>query len=231
MIQVIKSEERHAADFGWLKTHWHFSFGDYWDPTNVSFGPLRVFNDDVVEAGKGFGMHPHRDMEIVTYVIDGELEHKDHIGNRGVVRGGEVQVMSAGKGIMHAEYEHSGTRPVRLMQLWIEPRSKGGKPRWEQKQFSVEERKGRLLPVVSGGEGQTLRIDQDATIYVSNVPAGERVVHRTGAGRRVYLYAIGGEVSVNGKEVREGDQARIEGETQLDVVASKDAELVLIDLP
>lgn len=231
MIKVIQSEERYAADFGWLKTHWHFSFGDYYDPANVSFGPLRVFNDDVVEPGKGFGMHPHKDMEIVTYVIDGELEHKDHLGNRGVVHAGEVQVMSAGKGIVHAEFEHSGVRPVRLMQLWIEPRAKGSKPRWEQKQYAVEERRGKLLPVVSGSVDGPPRIDQDATIYVSNLPAGERVAHRTEAGRKVYVYVISGDATVNGQALHDGDQARIEGETQLDVVAGKEAELVLIDLP
>lgn len=231
MIDVIKSADRHQADFGWLQTNWHFSFGEYYDPKNVSFGPLRVFNDDVVQPGKGFDLHPHKDMEIITYVIDGQLEHKDHLGNRGVVQPGEVQVMSAGKGIMHAEYNPSPEQPVRLMQIWVMPRTKGSKPRWEQKQFSQADRLNRWLPVVSGRQDGTLAIDQDATVFVSSLPATHRAVHRTEAGRKVYLYVISGEVTLNNQALSAGDQARIEGETQLDVVSVKDAELILLDLP
>ena len=137
-VQVIRSGERYHADHGWLDTRWHFSFADYQDPDNVHFGPLRVFND-VVRGGGGFDMHPHRDMEIITYVISGRLEHKDHLGNRGLVHPGEVQVMSAGRGIVHAEFNASQTEPVRLLQLWVLPRHTGLKPRWEQRQFTPVE--------------------------------------------------------------------------------------------
>src|SRR5215204_6525543 len=137
-VQVIRSDERHHADHGWLDTRWHFSFADYHDPENVHYGPLRVFNDDVVQGGGGFDLHPHRDMEIITYVIDGELAHQDSTGNRGVVRSGEVQVMSAGKGIFHAEHNASAEKPVRLLQIWIQPKNHGNQPRWEQRQFGKD---------------------------------------------------------------------------------------------
>jgi redox-sensitive bicupin YhaK (pirin superfamily) len=233
MISTIKSDERHYQDHGWLQTRWHFSFSDYHDPENVNFGPLRVFNDDVVQPGQGFGMHPHKDMEIITYVLEGQLEHRDHLGNRGVINPGEVQVMSAGKGIMHSEFNHSKETPVHLLQLWVIPRSRGNKPRWEQKQFAPEERRGKLLPVVSG-DGTipgTLGIDQDAAIYVSSLKSGESVKHAIGAGRRAFLFVISGRLSVNGKEHFAGDQARIEETDSLELVASEDAELILLDLP
>ncbi len=148
MIRITPSSERHFGDHGWLQANWHFSFGDYHDADNMNWSALRVFNDDIVQPGGGFPMHPHRDMEIVTYVVDGQLEHRDHLGNRGIVHPGEVQVMSAGKGITHAEYNASKHEPAKLMQLWIMPRNKGNQPRWEQKQFTPEQRQGKLLPVV-----------------------------------------------------------------------------------
>jgi redox-sensitive bicupin YhaK (pirin superfamily) len=240
MINIIKSTDRHYSDFGWLQTYWHFSFGDYVDPKNESFGALRVFNDDVVQPGRGFDLHPHRDMEIITYVTEGALEHKDNQGNRGVVRAGEVQVMSAGKGILHAEYNASKTDPVRLMQIWITPRAKGNKPQWSQRSFSREERLSRWLPAVTnqapgahlGGTngGVGLTIDQDANVLISSLPATHRAVHRTDKSRKVYLFVISGQVTANGQILEKGDQARIEGETQLDVVATSDAELILLDL-
>jgi len=131
MTQLIRSSDRYHKDAGWLQANWHFAFADYHDPDNVQFGPLRVFNDDVIHPSQGFGLHPHKDMEIISYVVSGQLEHQDHLGNRGVVHPGEVQVMSAGKGIMHGERNPSATDPVRLLQIWILPRNKGGKPRWE----------------------------------------------------------------------------------------------------
>lgn len=232
MIKVIKADERHHADLGWLSTHWHFSFNDYYDPANVHWGPLRVFNDDVIQPGGGFDPHPHRDMEIVTYVLDGELEHRDNQGNTGVVRPGEIQVMSAGTGIVHSEYNHSKERPVHLLQLWIMPRTKGRKPRWEQRHFARTERAGRLLPVVSAGNlPGTLAIDQDATISVSALRAGEQAVHRTRAGRRAYLFVISGALEVNGTALAAGDQARIADEPELALRAAEDAEVILLDLP
>jgi redox-sensitive bicupin YhaK (pirin superfamily) len=232
MISVIPSDQRHFGDMGWLQTYWHFSFGDYHDPKNMNWGALRVFNDDIVQPGGGFGMHPHRDMEIVTYVVEGELEHKDHLGNRGIVHPGEVQVMSAGKGIMHAEYNGSKEKPVHLMQLWILPRSRGGQPRWEQRRFSPEERAGRLLPVVSSGNVEgTLAIDQDATIYVSKLSPGEQVTHESGPDRHGYVFVISGAVTLNGRKLTVGDQARVQGEPQLKIVGEENAELIFLDLP
>src|SRR5678815_5686578 len=138
MIHVIPSDQRYRGDFGWLDTRWHFSFGDYYDPDNMNWSKLRVFNDDIVHGGGAFGMHPHRDMEIITYMVSGVLRHTDSIGNSDALRAGEVQVMSAGKGIMHSEANDSKTDPLRLLQIWIEPRTRGSKPRWEQKPFTHE---------------------------------------------------------------------------------------------
>ena len=232
MIKLIRSGERHHVDLGWLSTYWHFSFSDYHDPANLNWSSLRVFNDDVIRPGQGFGFHPHRDMEIITYVLQGELEHRDDRGNRGVVRPGEVQVMSAGTGIVHSEYNHSKAHPVHLLQLWIVPRSKGHVPRWEQKAFTPEERSGILLPVVSAGTtAGSLRIDQDATIFVSRLLAGQAVRHASRDGRHAYLFLIAGGLRVNGMSLAAGDQARIAGERTLTLEAEGDAEVILLDLP
>ena len=232
MIKVIKSEDRYHADFGWLSTYWHFSFDTYHDPANMNWGALRVFNDDVIQPGQGFGSHPHRDMEIVTYVLEEELEHRDSQGNVGVIHSGEVQVMSAGTGIVHSEYNHSKERPVHLLQLWIMPRTKGLKPRWEQRRFGLEERSETLLPVVSDGKVPgTLRIDQDATISVTALNAGQAVVHKSRPGRKAYVFVMAGELSLNGTPLNAGDQARIADEPELNLKAEEDAELILLDLP
>jgi quercetin 2,3-dioxygenase len=232
MIKIIPSNQRHHANFGWLDTHWHFSFDSYYDPENISWGALRVFNDDVIEPAQGFGMHPHRDMEIVTYVLSGELEHQDSKGNRGVVHPGEVQVMSAGTGITHSEYNHSREKPVRLVQLWILPRTKRLNPRWEQKGFSLDERTGKLLPVVSAGDlAGTLTIDQDAKIYVSALKGGQEVIHRSQRGRKAYLFVTEGGAEVNGSALAPGDQAKIADEPELKIQTQQGAELMLLDLP
>lgn len=232
MIKVIKSEDRYHADMGWLSTYWHFSFDTYYDPANMNWGALRVFNDDVVLPGQGFGSHPHRDMEIITYVLEGELEHRDSQGNTGVIHPGEVQVMSAGTGIVHSEYNHSQDHPVHLLQLWILPRTKGLTPRWEQRQFTSADRSGTLLPVVSPGDiPGTLAIDQDATICVSTLHAGQAVVHRSRAARKAYLFVIGGVLTVNGIRLAAGDQGRIANEAELTLKAAEDAELIFLDLP
>jgi hypothetical protein len=231
MIDIIPSSQRHHSDAGWLSTYWHFSFSDYYDPKNMNWGDLRVFNDDVIQGGGGFGMHPHRDMEIITYVVKGQLEHQDHLGNKGLVHPGEVQVMSAGRGIMHAEYNASETEPVHLMQLWVIPRKKGSVPRWEQKQFTPEQRQGKLLAVVSSGNlPGTLAIDQDATIYVSSLKPGQQVTHEN-KGAHAYLFVIDGNVTLNGKPLAKGDQARVANEKHLEIRAGADAELILLDLP
>jgi len=232
VIKILKAKERHHRDLGWLSTYWHFSFDDYYDPANTNWGALRVFNDDIIQPGQGFGAHPHRDMEIVTYVLDGELEHQDNQGNRGVIRVGEFQVMSAGTGIVHAEYNHSRERPVHLLQLWITPRTKGLPPRWEQRQFTVEDRMGKLLPAVSRGDvPATLIFDQDAVIYVSSLGAGQEVTHKSRPGRKAYLFVITGSLTVNGTPVAAGDQARIADEPELVLQATEAAELIFLDLP
>ena len=232
MISIIKSADRYHADHGWLQTYWHFSFGDYHDPENMNWSALRVFNDDIVQPGGGFPMHPHRDMEIVTYVVSGELEHADRLGNRGIVHPGEVQVMSAGKGIVHSEANPSSQNPVHLMQIWLLPRKKGNPPRWEQKQFPPSDRDGKLLAVVPSGDVPgTLSIDQDATIYVSQLIAGQKVVHASKAGRHAYLFVISGSLTLNGQKLSAGDQARIADETKLEMTAAKEAELIFLDLP
>ncbi len=232
MIQVIKSEDRYHANHGWLDTRWHFSFDRYYDPNNMNWGALRVFNDDVIQPGRGFGSHPHRDMEIITYVLEGELEHKDSEGHTGVIHPGEVQVMSAGTGIVHSEYNQSKQRPVHLLQLWVLPRTKSLKPRWAQRQFSLAERSGKLLPVVSSGQiDGTLKIDQDAAIYVSALEADAGLAHESRPGRKGYLFVIAGHVDVNGVSLAPGDQARIADEPQLKLKAAENAELIFLDLP
>jgi quercetin 2,3-dioxygenase len=235
MINVIPCNKRHFQDFGWLQARWHFSFGDYMDPENLNWGPLRVFNDDIVQPGQGFGRHPHRDMEIVTYVIDGQLEHGDNLGNTGVINPGEIQVMRAGKGILHSEFNHSKERPVRLLQLWILPRTRGLTPAWAQKQFSRAERAGRLLQVVGPsetGEGNgVMTIDQDASIYVAALEPGQTVRHESKPGRKAYLFVIDGSATVNGQPLQKGDQARIADEPSLAIEAAQATELILLDLP
>ncbi len=232
MIKVIGSEDRHHVDAGWLDARWHFSFSDYNDPDNVNWGPLRVFNDDVVQPGGGFEMHRHRDMEIITYVLEGELEHRDHLGHREVLGPGEVQVMSAGKGIIHAEMNPSTTNPVHLLQLWIIPRTWGGEPRYEQRPFDETQRRGRLLPVVSAGDvADTIAIDQDATIYISSLNAGDRLTHTAKPDRHAYLFVTKGSLVVNGSIVNAGDQLRAKDEVELKIDAQNDAELILLDLP
>jgi redox-sensitive bicupin YhaK (pirin superfamily) len=230
MIQVIPSAERHHKDFGWLSTRWHFSFDSYYDPNNIQWGALRVFNDDVVQPGQGFGTHGHRDMEIISYVLEGALAHADSLGTQHVLKAGEVQVMSAGAGIRHSEYNASETETVHFLQLWILPRTRGTKPRWEQRGFGS--RAGKLLPVVSSGSiPDTLTIDQDATIYLSELASGQEVMHASAPGRKAYLFVIRGAVDVNGHSLRSGDQGRVEGEPELRIRATEDAELMLLDLP
>lgn len=232
MIRVIPADQRYHADFGWLSTYWHFSFSDYYDPGNVNWGALRVFNDDTVQPGQGFGSHSHRDMEIITVVLEGALEHKDSLGNVGVLRPGEVQVMSAGSGIAHSEYNYSKTDPLHFHQLWILPRRKGSKPRWEQREFPAPPRTGKLLPVVSSGEiAGTLAIDQDAQIYLSRLQGDQQAVHSSRPGRRAYLFVIRGAVELNGERLAQSDQARVADETQLTMRAQGEAEFILLDLP
>ncbi|MDP9172252.1 MAG: pirin family protein [Planctomycetota bacterium] len=232
MITVIPSESRYYANHGWLEARWHFSFGDYFDRRNMNWSALRVFNDDIIHGGGGFDLHPHRDMEIITVVLDGALRHQDNLGNNGIIRPGEVQVMSAGTGIIHAEHNDSPTQPLHLMQIWLTPAHRGNAPRWEQKQFEQKNRAAALMPVVSNGDiPGTLKIDQDATIFLSTLTAGQQVTRQVGADRSAYLFVINGNVELNGKSLAEGDQGRIAEERELRISVRKDAEFILLDLP
>jgi redox-sensitive bicupin YhaK (pirin superfamily) len=232
VINIIKNDERYHFESDWLSTYWHFSFDRYYDPNNVGFGPLRVFNDDVVQPATGFPMHGHREMEIVTYVLDGELEHKDSTGGSGRIKAGEVQRMSAGLGIRHSEYNPSKDKPVHLLQIWITPSVARLEPSYEQLAFTKQQRTGRLLPVASGQNMPgTVKIHQDTTIYVSHIPAKEELRFPQTSARRIYLFVIEGELKLNGQTLGTGDQARIEGAGDLKFTATSASEIALIDLP
>lgn len=249
MLQIIPDAERYRFQSDWLDTRWHFSFDHYHDPKNISFGPLRVFNDDVIAPGGGFPMHSHREMEIVTYVISGTLEHRDSLGNTGQITPGEIQRMSAGTGIRHSEYNASETEPLHLVQLWILPAEDRLTPSWEQQRFSLEARTGKLLPIAvpvpsadaqqKGGNGKpessVVHIHQHASIYASLLRPGNSLTHLLGPGRRAYLFLVSGELSVNGKALHAGDQARVSRESSLQIASPAggpgSADFLLLDLP
>ncbi len=232
MFQLIKADDRFHRESDWLSAYWLFSFDRYYDPHNLSFGPLRVFNHDTVQGAAGFPTHAHREMEIVTYVLAGELAHKDSTGGHGIIHAGEVQRMTAGTGIAHSELNASETTPVRLLQMWVLPEHPGLVPSYEQRQFTPEERIGRLLPIASGRElPGAVKVHQDVTFYVSTVRPGDQLSHELKVGRRAFLYVIDGEISVNEQKLTSGDQARVTGEANLSMAASRDSELILIDLP
>jgi redox-sensitive bicupin YhaK (pirin superfamily) len=231
MIHIRKAAERGHFDHGWLDT-WHtFSFGDYFDPDNMGFRALRVINDDRVDPGQGFGMHGHRDMEIVTYVLEGALEHRDSMGNGSVLRPGELQRMSAGTGIRHSEFNPSRTEPVHLYQIWLLPARNGLKPSYEQRGFGEAERQGRLRLVASpdGADG-LLTIQQDARLYLSTLGAGQAVSHALPPGRHAWLQVLRGQVALNGQPLTEGDGAAVSAEKELDIRSDDGGEVLLFDL-
>lgn len=232
MIRIIPSEERFVGEHGWLTSRHSFSFAQYYDPDNIRFGPLRVFNEDIVQPGKGFGTHPHADMEIMSYVIDGVLEHKDSMGNTGLLRRGEVQRMTAGTGVTHSEYNHSDEEPVHFLQIWFLPEKKGLKPSWEQKDFHPEKRPNRWVTVVSREpEGDALSIHQDVKVHLAWLEPGKELSYRQDPGRRMYLFVIRGEIVLNGEHgMKRGDTARISDETDIWTATEKGAELMLLDL-
>lgn len=231
MITVRPSNERGHADHGWLKSRHTFSFADYYDPRHVSFRALRVINEDWVAGGKGFGMHPHRDMEIMTWVRSGKLEHADTMNNREVIHPGELQVMSAGTGVFHSEYNPDPTEEVHLFQTWIYPDQRGIAPRYNQKRFPAEERKGRFQVLASrdGREG-SLVIHADAALSAADIPAGQRAEYKLASGRGAWLQVADGEVEVNGVALKTGDGAAIEDEELIAVSATQDAHVMLFDL-
>jgi len=215
---------------GWLDTHHHFSFADYHDPERMGWGALRVWNDDEIAPGTGFGPHPHADMEIVTYVRQGAVSHQDSLGNKGRTEAGDVQVMSAGSGIRHAEYNHD-SEPVNLFQIWILPTRRGGEPGWGTKPFPKGDRSGRLVPLASGDptDSDALPIRADARLLGATLKAGENVTYRLNPGRHAYLVPASGAVEVNGTRIEARDGAAIRDEPELRIAALEDAELVLVD--
>ncbi len=229
-MKIIRASERHFSDQGWLKTFWLFSFSDYYDPENVRHGALRVFNDDIVEPGEGFGTHPHKEMEIVTIVLSGEITHTDSMGNAYSLKAGEVQRMSAGTGITHSEYNRSN-EPLHLYQIWIEPDTSGLTPSYEQKAFDPKERVNNLLPLVSGEnlEG-ALKIHSDSSIFISTLNVENGLTYEALAERAIFIYIIDGEVEINGEKLTINDQARLEGPVDIAITATEDSSFVLLDL-
>jgi quercetin 2,3-dioxygenase len=231
-LTIRRSEERGKADFGWLDSRHTFSFGHYYDPTQMGFGPLRVINEDRVAPGGGFPTHPHSDMEILSYVIDGGLEHRDSLGIGSVIRPGDVQRMSAGTGVRHSEFNASTTEPVHFLQIWIIPEKRGIAPGYEQKTFPADEKRGRLKLIGSrdGREG-SVTIHQDIALYASLLKPGEAVAHEVAAGRGAWVQVARGKVLIDGREANAGDGFAIEGPARVGVEGAESAEVLLFDLP
>ena len=231
MIRIRPSAARGHFDFGWLNTFHSFSFGDYRDPEHMGFRTLRVINEDRIQAGQGFGVHPHRDMEILTWVLEGTLQHKDSLGSGGVIRPGELQRMSAGTGLTHSEFNASQTEPVHLLQIWILPEAKGLQPRYGQTAFPAERRRNRLqlLASHSGREG-SLDIHQDADLWVADLVAGVTLDHTLAPGCSAWIQVARGGVTVNGTALDAGDGAAITGESLLNIAAVAASQILLFDL-
>jgi redox-sensitive bicupin YhaK (pirin superfamily) len=222
---------RGHADHGWLATHHSFSFGSYYDPQNMGFRALRVINDDWIKAGSGFGTHAHENMEILTYVLDGALEHKDSMGNGSVLRPGDVQRMTAGRGVEHSEFNHSSDESLRLLQIWILPERQGLEPGYEERSFTDEQKSGRLQPIVSpDGRDGSLRVHQDVTLYASILHADETGEHRIERGRHAWLQMARGRVRANGIELGEGDGLQVSDEPSVQIEGLHASELLLFDL-
>jgi redox-sensitive bicupin YhaK (pirin superfamily) len=231
MISIRRSEERGGGSFGWLDTHHTFSFDTYYDPRFMGFRSLRVINEDRVAPASGFPTHPHRDMEIITYILDGKLEHKDSLGTGSIILPGDGQRMTAGSGIRHSEFNPSKTDPVHLLQIWILPENNGLEPSYEQKSFPETEKRGKLRLIASrdGAQG-SVKINQDAQLYVSLLSPGQEVLHDFGKQRYGWLQVAKGAVEVNGAKLNQGDGAAISDEQKVKIKGSKDAEVLLFDL-
>ena len=232
MLKLRKASERGHANFGWLDSRHTFSFGDYYDPAHMGFGPLRVINDDRVNGGGGFPTHPHADMEIVTYVLEGALEHKDSLGTGSVIKPGDVQRMSAGTGIRHSEFNASKTEPVHLLQIWVVPEKRGLKPGYEQKTIPAAEKRGRLRLVASrDGRDGSVTVHQDVAIYATQLSGGEAVTHKLAAGRTAWIQVATGNATINGEQVSAGDGVAVADVAELAIAGgSADAELLLFDM-
>jgi len=232
MNAIRRSTESGHAQHGWLDSFHSFSFADYYDPSHMGFGPLRVINEDRVQAGQGFGTHGHRDMEIISYVLEGSLAHKDSMGNGSVIRPGDVQRMSAGTGIHHSEFNGSKDEPVHFLQIWIEPDTRGIPPSYEEKRFDDASKRGQWRLIASkGGRDGSVTIHQDADVLISRLEAGESLNRELRADRRAYLHVIRGEARVNGERLGPGDAIKVERESEIKVDDARAADLLLFDLP
>jgi redox-sensitive bicupin YhaK (pirin superfamily) len=231
MIEMRRSQERGLAEHGWLKSYHSFSFADYHDPAHMGFGALRVINEDRVQPGMGFGTHGHRDMEIISYVLEGALEHKDSMGNGSVIRPGNVQRMSAGTGVRHSEYNPSPSDGVHFLQIWIEPAVRGVAPSYEEKHFDAASKRGQLRLIASpDGRDGSVTIHQDALVYASLLDGAESATHALAAGRRAYVHVARGEVTANGQALEAGDALKATGEREIRLEGGKGAEVLLFDL-
>ena len=232
MLTVRKAQERGHANHGWLDSYHSFSFADYYDPEHVSFGPLRVINEDRVQAGSGFGTHGHRDMEIISYVLDGALGHKDSMGNGSAIVPGDVQRMSAGTGVTHSEYNHSKTGVTHFLQIWIQPKITGIRPSYEQKHFAPAEKRGRLRLIASpDGRDGSVSMNQDALLYAGLFDGKEQAALPLAAGRKGYVHVARGKIEVNGQRLDAGDAVKLEGVKAIELKDGREAEVLVFDLP
>jgi redox-sensitive bicupin YhaK (pirin superfamily) len=230
MKTIRRSEERGHLNHGWLDTYHTFSFGDYYDPGAMGFGPLRVINDDKVAPGQGFGTHPHRDMEIITYVLSGALEHKDSMGNGRIIKAGEFQYMAAGTGVSHSEFNPSPKEPVHLLQIWIVPERRGLKPQYAEKSSS-EVKEGQVALIASkGGRDGSMPINQDANLLLARLAPGQKASHAIAPGRNAWVHVAEGEVTINGETLRAGDAVALTDEANIDLAANSRSQALIFDL-
>ena len=231
MIDIIHAESRGAADHGWLKAKHSFSFADYFDPSRMGFASIRVINEDRIEPGQGFGTHPHKDMEIVTYIIDGALEHKDSMGNGSVIRAGDVQRMTAGTGVHHSEFNHSETETVHLLQIWILPEENSLQPGYEQQHFDRKDKLNQWRLIASrDARESSMRVHQAVDLYASVLEAGHELRHSFAAGQSGFLQIVSGSVAANGEQLTAGDGATIQDVDELIFEATSEAEAILFDM-
>jgi redox-sensitive bicupin YhaK (pirin superfamily) len=231
MIEIRKSEDRGRADHGWLRSYHTFSFADYYDRENMGFGHLRVINEDRVQPGTGFGTHGHRDMEIISYVLEGALAHKDNMGNGSTIVPGDVQLMSAGKGVLHSEFNHARDEVTHFLQIWIEPNVSGIPPSYEQKRFDAESKRGRLRLVASpDGRDGSVTIHQDAHLYAGLLDGSDRAVQKLQPGRRAYVHVARGRLTVNGQPLEAGDALKATDTAEIVLQQGEGAEVLLFDL-
>ncbi|MCX6075865.1 MAG: pirin family protein [Campylobacterales bacterium] len=231
MLKKISKDAMHLSNQGWLESRFHFSFAEYHNPQNMHFGVLRVLNDDIVHTNSGFGMHPHRDMEIISYIVNGEITHKDSMDNERTLKRGEVQYMSAGRGVLHSEYNHSKEKDLRLLQIWILPPQKGLEPMYGEELYTESERQNRLLNIVSSKDGNAkVKIHQDVNIYVCELEAGKSVEYSLQEQRQIYFVQIEGTSEINGTLVNDSDAMEITDENSLSIRALKKSHFLFIEM-